>query len=147
MTRGSSLSIGRRPPTFPRALAATRPAFVLSWISCRSNSASAEKMLKINCPETVTIPRGFQIVGMAVRMESYCKRCDDTTLNGFAVICSNGKTLRRIVVEEGRWGTWRPDVLIPDGYYVAGMQMRFESYQRSGDDTAANGIRLLLRKI
>jgi len=51
------VSFGGRPPVRPRALAAVRPATVLSRIRLRSNSASAAKTWKTRRPagETVSI--------------------------------------------------------------------------------------------
>ena len=44
-----------RPPFFPRALAAVRPAFVRSRMISRSNSASAPKIWKISFPPLVVV--------------------------------------------------------------------------------------------
>jgi len=49
------------------------------------------------------------------------------------------------VVEEGRWGNWRGPAIAANGHFVYGVRTRFEPYQRGGDDTALNGIRLMQR--
>ena len=54
-TRGSSTLIGLRPPRRPRALAAAKPACVLSWMRRRSNCARLEKMLNISSPDAVVV--------------------------------------------------------------------------------------------
>ena len=55
ITRGSSLDTGLRPPLLPLALAALRPALVLSRINSLSNCARAAKILKISSPEAVVV--------------------------------------------------------------------------------------------
>jgi hypothetical protein len=47
------------PPFFPLALAESKPAFVLSRIISRSNSASDAKMLKVNLPVGVAVLMPF----------------------------------------------------------------------------------------
>lgn len=41
---------------------------------------------------------------------------------------------------DGNWGDWQGDKFAPAGYYLCGANMRFESSQGSGDDTATNGF-------
>ena len=48
-------SLRGRPPLRPRALAATRPALVRSWMSARSNSDSAAKIWKISLPLALVV--------------------------------------------------------------------------------------------
>jgi len=48
-----------------------------------------------------------------------------------------------IPVQEGHWGKWEKPVVIPDGYFISGMQVRFESWNHEQDDTALNGLKLL----
>ena len=105
-------------------------------------------------PTMTTIPNGTTLAGLAVRLErkqggagSFGSVNDDTAANGVQMIASNGN---RQTVESGFWGGWRPDVMVPTNHTVVGMQVRVEPPQgggvRHGDDTALNGIRLLLRR-
>jgi hypothetical protein len=48
-----------------------------------------------------------------------------------------------ITVHDGFWGNWEAPVIIPEGFYVYGMQVRFEPGSSNNDDTALNGIRIL----
>jgi hypothetical protein len=50
------------------------------------------------------------------------------------------------MVYKGKWGSWyswseETNISIPNGYFVSGVEMRFED-KVSGDNTAANAIRL-----
>ena len=58
-------SIAGRPPIRPRALAAASPAFVLSWISRRSNWARAENMLRTNSPDA-------DVVSICHSLQQFC---------------------------------------------------------------------------
>jgi hypothetical protein len=95
----------------------------------------------------VHVPPGFYIIGMSVRNEAGQGGGDDTCMNGIRLICKkcNGPTIQQVTVWEGNWGDWGADVMVPSGYYIAGFRCRVEPPQGNGDDTAMNGIRMLLR--
>jgi hypothetical protein len=95
----------------------------------------------------VQVPAGFYIIGMSVRNESGQGNGDDTCLNGIRMVCKrcNGPQIQNVMVWQGNWGDWTPDIMVPAGYYIAGFQCRVEPPQGSGDDTAMNGLRMLLR--
>ena len=42
----------------------------------------------------------------------------------------------------GKWGAWTLPVFCPEKTWVAGFDLRIESYQKNNDDTALNAIRL-----
>ncbi len=49
---------------------------------------------------------------------------------------------QRIDADGGSWGTWRDEYMCPERHYVCGIQQRIEGWQRDGDDTAMNGLRM-----
>mmetsp|Transcript_27839 Transcript_27839/g.55766 ORF Transcript_27839/g.55766 Transcript_27839/m.55766 type:complete len:395 (+) Transcript_27839:95-1279(+) len=57
-------------------------------------------------------------------------------------LSSNGN--QDINIHNGLWGEWKPWKKIgKNGLYACGAELRFEGRQGSGDDTAANGLRLM----
>jgi hypothetical protein len=44
---------------------------------------------------------------------------------------------------DGNWGQWKNFVNAPSGYYACGATLRVEPPQGKGDDTAANGLKLV----
>jgi hypothetical protein len=51
-----------------------------------------------------------------------------------------------VMVLEGVWGGWKTTQFCNQGDFVCGMQARFEDWQRDGDDTALNGIKMVCCK-
>jgi hypothetical protein len=47
-----------------------------------------------------------------------------------------------VSAQEGMYGNWTGLKMCPAGTYVCGLNTRFEGDQKSGDDTALNGIRM-----
>jgi hypothetical protein len=47
------------------------------------------------------------------------------------------------LIEDGYWGSWLDQKNAPAGYYGCGASLRVEGKKGSGDDTAANGLRIL----
>jgi len=95
----------------------------------------------------VRVPPGYYIIGMSVRNEAGQGSGDDTCMNGIRLVCKqcSGTHIQNVSVWDGNWGDWSPDVMVPSGYYIAGFRCRVEPPQGGGDDTAMNGIRMLLR--
>jgi uncharacterized protein YbdZ (MbtH family) len=97
----------------------------------------------------VRIPHGYYIVAISVRFEgNQGSEGDDTCMNGIRLKCRHyhGADIQVVSVWEGNWGVWKPDVLVPEGYYIVGFQCRVEKPQGANqDDTAMNGIRMLLK--
>ena len=64
--------------------------------------------------------------------------------NGITQLKKDGwkKDTKMVMVEKGGWGSWQDSVDCPDGYYVCGIQTRFEGSQGNRDDTALNGIQM-----
>jgi hypothetical protein len=94
---------------------------------------------------------------MRIRYD-YCKRCDDTAMNGLEVrYCNSSKPAvggdlpwniqKDKVIEQGHHGTWdQKFTMCPEGSYVTAMQARQERKQgRFRDDTALNGVRIRCR--
>ncbi|XP_058271598.1 vitelline membrane outer layer protein 1-like [Hemibagrus wyckioides] len=72
---------------------------------------------------------------------------DDTALNGIALRCTKpmGSTKEpqpysTVQSDAGSWGSWTQNIWCPKGVLQA-FQLRVESGQGRGDDTAANNIR------
>lgn len=97
----------------------------------------------------VYVPDNCYVVGVATRIEARQGTGDDTALNGIKMIYRNRVTLQVgiITLEDGIWGSWAGEASVPDDSLVCGVQIRIESPQRDGDDTAMNGINLVSRKI
>lgn len=92
----------------------------------------------------VMCDQDFYITGAQVKLETARGSGDDTVMNGLRIRCKNIKldTANRTKnLEYGGWGDWQSWVEYSSSY-VCGGQVRFESDQGSGDDTALNGLRL-----
>ena len=97
---------------------------------------------------TVMIPSGHRIVGFRVRFEESCGRGDDTTLNGIEILYRHRSlrgTVHRLMVHQGDFGEWKQDVIAPEGFEVVAMKTRLEGKCGRGDDTALNGIQVLIK--
>ncbi|XP_062407989.1 vitelline membrane outer layer protein 1 homolog [Sardina pilchardus] len=64
---------------------------------------------------------------------------DDTAANNMNARCSSGQILHGVGGRWGEWGTWSSRC--QNG--VCGLQVRVESPQGGGDDTALNNVRLI----
>lgn len=73
-------------------------------------------------------------IGMELKVAGHWG--DDTAMNGVRLTCSDGK---QITSKEQPWGYWRGQKTCARGYIKAA-QIRRESIQGDGDDTAANGM-------
>jgi Vitelline membrane outer layer protein I (VOMI) len=97
----------------------------------------------------VLVPNDCYVIGMSVRYELPIGTGDDTALNGINLIHRNfgSGQVGKIEVHGGIWGTWLGDVSVAGTEYVGGLQVRVEAPQGTGDDTAMNGIRLLVKSL
>lgn len=94
-------------------------------------------------------PAGQHVVGVAQRVEGpqgggYEGGADDTGLNQVDLICqtvARTSATSRLVSHVGAYGTMYAPKLCPSGALV-GMQVKFETSQGSGDDSAANGVKI-----
>ena len=89
-------------------------------------------------------PEGYYINRVKARVESPQGAGDDTALNSVTFRCKdpvNDIVSDDIILQSTSWGDWMEWVGNEDKY-VCGGQVRFESSQGAGDDTALNGIRL-----
>jgi hypothetical protein len=85
---------------------------------------------------------GHFAVGFRSKMHEYCgEDCDDTSMNGIELLCSDGKRISSLV---GPWGTWaanfsecQPHRRL-DGF---GIKIQ-KTVGVTNDDTATNGIRM-----
>ncbi|XP_051734799.1 vitelline membrane outer layer protein 1-like isoform X2 [Ctenopharyngodon idella] len=90
-------------------------------------------------------PSGMYAAGFSLRVEKHSPghQFDDTSLNGIRLHCvypSRVSSGAYVVSNAGHWGQWTDIKWCPSGFLKA-FQLRVESAQGSGDDTAANNIR------
>ncbi|XP_048022417.1 vitelline membrane outer layer protein 1-like [Megalobrama amblycephala] len=90
-------------------------------------------------------PSGTYAAGFSLRVERHTpgRHFDDTALNGIRLHCvytSRVSSGAYAVSNAGHWGQWTDIKWCPSGFLKA-FQLRVESAQGSGDDTAANNIR------
>ena len=93
-----------------------------------------------NWGNAVFCPRGQYVIGFQTKLESRQGGGDDTALNGIRVRCS-GQSM--ISSSEGPWGNWGEWSYCPNEKKVLGFQIKVESRQGGGDDTATNGVNFL----
>ena len=80
---------------------------------------------------------GHHVVG--VQLKITIPGGDDTALNAIRFTCSDDAIISS---SEGALGSWGSIIKMPTTEYFKGIQLRTEPDVGSGDDTAANGIRL-----
>ncbi|XP_051734801.1 vitelline membrane outer layer protein 1-like [Ctenopharyngodon idella] len=94
-------------------------------------------------------PSGMYAAGFSLKVEEASHAFhDDSSLNGIRLHCvnpsrkSSGSYGRYASIESdvGHWGEWTDIKWCPSGFLKA-FQLRVESAQGAGDDTAANNIR------
>ncbi|KAG7320880.1 hypothetical protein KOW79_015295 [Hemibagrus wyckioides] len=92
-------------------------------------------------------PTGTYATGFSLKVENALGDGDDTALNGIALRCTKpmGSTKEpqpysTVQSDAGSWGSWTQNIWCPKGVLQA-FQLRVESGQGRGDDTAANNIR------
>ncbi|KAF4099049.1 vitelline membrane outer layer protein 1-like [Onychostoma macrolepis] len=89
-------------------------------------------------------PIGTYAAGFSLTVE-YRTPGDDTALNGIRLHCSvpssttSSSYSATVQSSVGRWGVLTSKQFCPSGF-LTGFQLRVESYQGRGDDTAANNI-------
>lgn len=66
---------------------------------------------------------------------------DDSSANKLDLFCESGQKLS--APTETSFGDWVPHLRCPHGQAVIGLQVRVETKQGSGDDTALNGVRMI----
>ena len=86
-------------------------------------------------------PSGTYAAGFSLRVEPHING-DDTALNGIRLHCLYPSRVSgaNVVSNAGHWGEWTDIKWCPSGFLKA-FQLRVESAQGKGDDTAANNIR------
>lgn len=91
--------------------------------------------------EVKMCPHDFYAYGFSLRVERSQGKGDDTALNGIRLMCKHiTYPIDDIVVESpGIWGDWTTKHTCSDGY-LDSFQLRVESSQGKGDDTAANNM-------
>lgn len=89
-------------------------------------------------------PEGYFVHKVMAKVEAPQGTGDDTALNALSFRCKDPVTSyesNAVLLYNTVWGDWINWVEV-QGKYVCGGQVRFESSQGVGDDTALNGIRL-----
>ncbi|KAK7143005.1 hypothetical protein R3I93_014229 [Phoxinus phoxinus] len=86
-------------------------------------------------------PAGTYAAGFSVKVER--PGGDDTALNGISIYCVDRSRIVQSTQSSGigNWGQWTSMVQWCPSGYLTSFQLRVESCQRDGDDTAANNIR------
>ncbi|KAF4099026.1 vitelline membrane outer layer protein 1 homolog [Onychostoma macrolepis] len=88
-------------------------------------------------------PPGTYAAGFSLKVEDPIDG-DDTALNGIRLHCVASNSMyspnsASVQSAEGSWGGWKAIKWCPSGFLTA-FQLRVESSQGGGDDTAANNI-------
>lgn len=93
---------------------------------------------------TAWCPEGTYAAGFRQRVEPSQGSGDDTALNAISLSCASASSARSFTItpHPGEWGDWSNYASCPAGGFARGGQLKFESSQAGGDDTAANSIRL-----
>lgn len=83
--------------------------------------------------------------GAMVRFEAKQKG-DDTAMNAISfAYCKArdwGNDQKWVNTNDGLWGDWQRRTLCPEGQFIVGAEMRYESPQGNSDDTAGNGLKI-----
>eukprot|EP00092_Neocalanus_flemingeri_P004401 GFUD01004734.1.p1 GENE.GFUD01004734.1~~GFUD01004734.1.p1 ORF type:complete len:1003 (-),score=126.99 GFUD01004734.1:84-3092(-) len=82
-------------------------------------------------------PHGYFVNSVNLQIEGTQGKGDDTALNTIQLRCNDGTS---ITSSTGPWGSWTGYTSCNSGY-MQGVQLRSESEQGKGDDTAVNGLR------
>ena len=85
---------------------------------------------------------GSFVIGFRQKVDPYQGSGDDTALNAIELIC-NDKETKRIRGATGMWGSWSDEQFCKGKQRAIGFQLKQESPQGDGDDTAANALRLV----
>ncbi|XP_056113743.1 vitelline membrane outer layer protein 1-like [Rhinichthys klamathensis goyatoka] len=88
-------------------------------------------------------PSGRYAAGFSLRVERPIDG-DDTALNGIRLYCVDRPGSRdhnSIESDVGGWGEWTDVKWCPSSGFLTSFQLRVESSQGQGDDTAANNIK------
>ncbi|CAM4663479.1 unnamed protein product [Leuciscus chuanchicus] len=92
-------------------------------------------------------PSGRYAAGFSLKVERPIGAGDDTALNGIRLHCvdrskgaSSINDYTSIESDVGKWGVWT-DIKWCNSGYLTAFQLRVESRQGAGDDTAANNIK------
>ncbi|KAE9545905.1 hypothetical protein FO519_010883 [Halicephalobus sp. NKZ332] len=96
-------------------------------------------------------PIGQVIIGFALRSEPDQRGEDDVAADNFSAACGFpiGSRTPSTWIEGNTpgWGHWTGNQFCPDGYVVRGIQTQVEGYQRSGDDTSLNNVKLACEQV
>lgn len=84
------------------------------------------------------------VIGFRQKVEEPIGNGDDTALNTIELICSD-QAKSRIRGASSIWGKWSDEEICKDKQGVKGFQLKQQSPQGEGDDTAANGLRLICK--
>lgn len=83
--------------------------------------------------------KGNYLRGVQFLIEREQGKGDDTAANDSRFTCTNGDVIQGS--NGGTWGNWRSEAQCPPSSAICGLQIKFESEQGKGDDTAMNGAR------
>ncbi|XP_028515812.1 vitelline membrane outer layer protein 1 [Exaiptasia diaphana] len=91
-------------------------------------------------------PFGYYAYGFRLKVESFQGGYkDDTALNGIILHCKKGRgdTGHQTHIHSSveRWGSWGHSKFCPRRLFLTGVEIKSESHQGSGDDTAANNFK------
>jgi pimeloyl-ACP methyl ester carboxylesterase len=102
------------------------------------SSAAAHDGLYGDWYESAYCANGTFLTGGAIRFETNRKSGDDTGGNSVSGRCSDGTNIQ--APGGMSYGSWNNTVTCDAGSSVCGINVRFESGQGSGDDTALNAV-------
>ena len=87
-------------------------------------------------------PEGSFAVGYRMRVEpARGTDIDDSALNAVELVCMNDQgVLSHVSSHDGLWGAWNKHGFCPNGGFITGANMRFESSRGDGDDTAGTAL-------
>jgi hypothetical protein len=88
----------------------------------------------------------YQIVGVRAAIEPGQGLGDDTAMNALEVCCGLPESYSCEITSTGvdnGWGAWTPWAWCPINTAACGLQVKVESPQGIGDDTALNGVNVV----